>query len=69
MVGNLEGTVREGRGVKEEEWSDCVQSGVRTFDIIAGEWKVTALEAEVRCGLRRPRRVGGGFWPRGGNTR
>ena len=28
MFENLEGAVRRGRGGKEKEWTDCVQSGV-----------------------------------------
>ena len=36
---------REGGG-KEKEWTDCLKSDIRTFDI-AGDWKATALEAEV----------------------
>ena len=43
---NLEGPVRRGRGGEEKEWTDCVQSNIRTFGI-AGDWKATALEAEV----------------------
>ena len=43
---NLEGAVRRGRGGKEKEWTDCVQSDIRTFGI-TGDWKATALEAEV----------------------
>ena len=43
-VRNIEGAVRRGRGEKEEEWTDCIQSD-RTFGI-AGD-KATALEAEV----------------------
>ena len=35
-----------GRGGKEKEWTDCVQSDIRAFGI-AGDWKATALEAEV----------------------
>ena len=35
-----------GRGRKEKRWTDCVQSDIRAFGI-AGDWKVTALEAEV----------------------
>ena len=38
--------MRRGRGGKEKEWIDCVQSNVWVFDI-AGNWKATALEAEV----------------------
>ena len=64
--GNLEGAVRRGRGGKEKEWTDCVQSDIRAFGI-ARDWKATALR--MRCGLRRARRVGGGSWPRGGNKR
>ena len=43
MFGNLEGTVQRGRGRKEKDWTNCVQSDVRAFDI-AGGWKATALE-------------------------
>ena len=32
--------------MKEKEWTDCVQSDIRTFGI-AGDWKATALNAEV----------------------
>ena len=46
VFGNLEGAVRRGRGGKEKEWTGCVQSDVRAFDI-AGDWKATALKAEV----------------------
>ena len=46
VFGNLEGAVRRGRGAKEKESTDCVQSDIRAFDI-AGDWKVTVLEAEV----------------------
>ena len=46
VFGNLEGVVRTGRGTKEKEWTDCVQSGIRAFGI-AGDWKATALKAEV----------------------
>ena len=38
--------MRRGRGGKEREWTDCVQSGIRGLGI-AGDWKATALEAEV----------------------
>ena len=65
VFGNLEGAARRGRGGKEKEWTDCVQSDIRAFGI-AGDWKATALN---RCGLRRSRRVGGGSWPRGGKKR
>ena len=46
VFGNLEGAVRRGRGAKEKEWTDCVQSDIRAFGI-AGDWKATALKAEV----------------------
>ena len=46
VFGNLEGAVRRGRGEKEEEWTDCVQSTIRAFGIW-GDWKTTALKAEV----------------------
>ena len=38
--------MRRGRGGKEKEWTDCVQSGIWAFDITV-DWKATALEAEV----------------------
>ena len=46
VFGNLEGAVRRGRGGKGKEWTGCVQSDIRAFDI-AGDWKATTLEAEV----------------------
>ena len=46
VFGNLEGAVRRGRGGKEKEWTDCVQSDILAFDI-AGDWKTTASKAEV----------------------
>ena len=47
VSGNLEGAVRRGRGGKEKEWTDCVQSDIRAFGIV-GDWKATALlKAEV----------------------
>ena len=46
MSGNLEGAVRRGRGGKEKEWVGCVQNDIRTFGK-AGDWKMTALGAEV----------------------
>ena len=66
VFGNLEGAVRRGRGGKAKEWTDCVQSDIRAFGI-AGDWKATALNAEVWLG--RSRRVSGGSWPRGGKKR
>ena len=38
--------MRRGRGGKEKEWTDCVQSGIRAFGI-TGDWKAMALKAEV----------------------
>ena len=32
--------------MKEKEWTDCVQINIRAFGI-TGDWKVTALRAEV----------------------
>ena len=46
VFGNLEGAVRRGQGGKEKEWTDCVQSDIRAFGI-TGDWKATALKAEV----------------------
>ena len=47
VFGNLEGAaVRRGRGEKEKEWTDCVQSDIRAFGI-AGGWTATALKAKV----------------------
>ena len=46
VFGNLEGTVLRGRGGKEKEWVDCVESDIRAFSL-TGDWKATALEAEV----------------------
>ena len=46
VFGNLECAVRRGRGGKEKEWTDCAQSDIRAFGI-AGDWKATALKAEV----------------------
>ena len=46
VFGNLESAVRRGRGGKEKEWTDCVQSDIRAFGI-TGVWKATALKAEV----------------------
>ena len=44
--GNLEGAVQRGRGEKEKDLTDWVQSDIRAFSI-AGDWKATALKAEV----------------------
>ncbi|CAM9571523.1 unnamed protein product, partial [Ascophyllum nodosum] len=46
MIGNLEGAVRRGRGGKEKEWTDCVQSDIRAFGITR-DWKAMASKAEV----------------------
>ena len=46
VFGNLEGAVWRGRGGKEKEWTARVQSDIRAFGI-AGDWKATALKAEV----------------------
>ena len=46
VFGNLEGTVRRGRGGKDKEWTDCVHGDIRAFGK-AGDWKATALKAEV----------------------
>ncbi|CAN0168713.1 unnamed protein product [Ascophyllum nodosum] len=36
VFGNLKGAVRRGRGEKEKEWTDCVQSDIRAFGIAGG---------------------------------
>ena len=46
VFGNLEGAVRRERGGKEKESTDCAQSDIWAFGI-AGDWKATALNAEV----------------------
>ena len=46
VFGNLEGAVRRGRGEKEKEWTDCVQSDIRAFGI-TGDWETMAVKAEV----------------------
>ena len=38
--------VRKGRGGKEKEWTDCVQSDIRAFGM-TGDWKATAFKAEM----------------------
>ena len=45
MFENLEGAVRRGRGRKEKEWTNCVQSDIRAFGI-TGDWKTMAVQAE-----------------------
>ena len=47
MFGNLEGVVRRGRGGKENEWTDCVQSDIGAFGI-AGDCESTVLETDER---------------------
>ena len=34
--------MRKGRGGKEKEWTDCVQSDTRAFGV-TGDWKVTCV--------------------------
>ena len=46
VLGNLEAAVRRGRGGKEKEWTDCVQSNICAFGI-SRDWKATASKAEV----------------------
>ena len=46
IFGNLQGAVRSGRGGKEKEWTDCVQSDIRAFGITR-DWKTMALKAEA----------------------
>ena len=38
--------MRRGRGGKEKEWTDCVQSDIRVFGI-TGDWETLAVKAEV----------------------
>ena len=56
ILGNLEGAVRRGRGGKEKEYTDCVQSDIWAFGI-AGDWEAMALEAEMWVEI-----VTGGGW-------
>ena len=46
FVAKFEGAVRRGRGGKGKVWINCAQCDIRTFGL-AGNWKVTALEAGV----------------------
>ena len=46
VFGNFEGAVWRGQGGKEKEWTDCVQCDIQAFGIV-GDWKATALKAEV----------------------
>ena len=38
--------MRRGRGGKEKEWADCVQSDIRAFGI-TGDWETMAVKAVV----------------------
>ena len=38
--------MRRGRGGKEKEWTDCVQSDIRAFEI-TWDWKAMVLRTEV----------------------
>ena len=40
VFGNLEGAVWRGRGGKEKEWTDCVQSDIRV------DWQSGGLESD-----------------------
>ena len=40
------GRLPRGRGGKEKEWTDSVQSDIRAFGI-AGDWKATVLKPDV----------------------
>ena len=46
MPGRLRGYIIVCLYLKEKEWTDCVQSDIRAFGV-AGDWKATALKAEV----------------------
>ena len=46
IFGNLEGAVRRGRGRKENNCTDCVQSDIQALGL-AGDWKAMASKAEV----------------------
>ena len=62
VFGNFEGAVQRGRDdEKKEEWTDCVQSNVRSFGI-AGDWMAMVLEAVV-C-VETVTEEGRGLWPR-----
>ena len=58
VLENLEGAVRRGRGGKEKEWVDCIQSDVPAFGL-AGDWKTTVWRQ--RFELRRSRTHGRRF--------
>ena len=38
--------MRRGQDGKENEWTDCVQSGIRAFGVME-DWKATTLNYEV----------------------
>ena len=44
--------MRRGRGGKEKEWTDCVQSDIRGFGK-TGDWKTMALKAQVHGRVER----------------
>ena len=46
IFGNLDDVMWRGRDGKQKKWDDWGQNNVRAFGI-AGNWKVTALGAEV----------------------
>ena len=46
VFGNLEGAVWRGRGGKEKEWTNCVQSNIRAFGMTE-DWKATAFKSEM----------------------
>ena len=56
------------RGGKEERVDRLRTERRRAFGIVE-DWKLTAFYERKRFGLRRPRRVGGGLWSRGGMNR
>ena len=39
--------MRRERGGKEKEWTDCIKSDVRVFDI-AGDWKAMAWKLRYK---------------------
>ena len=43
VFGKLEGAVRRGRGGKGKEWTDCVQSDIRTFGMTV-DWKANGVK-------------------------
>ena len=59
--------MRRARDGREKERTDSVQSDIRAFGI-TGDWKATALKAEVWVDTVTEG-VGGGSCPRGGKKR